>query len=215
MKILTVFLFTSALIFSQGEHIYDNSFGFGANYLYSGVDNVTGSGVALGLSVLGKFDVSFSHVTSQYETGYSGENFKSSSNTVMAGYNAKFKEKGNLKIMFGYMTISTSVPYSPDISADGIAFGIMFNYKVLDINKFVLMPGLGIVYGFLSSSYDNSSTSSTFDLRTLGAEINFVFTPVREFKLVFAPSVSVDLNGKENTATTGFEAGVLINLTSK
>ncbi len=211
MKFLAIFFFTSTLIFSQGEFIYNGNFGLGINYNYSGNEVFTGSGVSAGISIWGKLDLGIDYASGKTKIPFYSNDLKSSSTLLHIGYNAKLKSRGNLKIMLGYLKTTSDLIFASGIEAEGFALGLLFNYKILDAEKFIIMPGMGIIYGFVSANSDTRGHPSTIESRNLGLEINLVAQLSNTVKIILTPSLTVDLIGEENTSTPGIKVGLLFN----
>lgn len=211
MKSLAIFFFSSALVFSQGEHIYNGNFGFGVNYSYSGNEVFTGSGLSVGISIWGKLDLGFEYATGKTNIKYYESDLQSVSTMFHIGYNAKLKTRGNLKIVLGYLNATSDMIFASGIEAKGFALGLLFNYKILDTEKFIIMPGMGIIYGFVSATSDTKGHQSTIESRNLGLEINLVLPIANSLKIILTPSLSVDLIGEEKTSTPGISVGLLFN----
>lgn len=212
MKIIFILVLLSSIAFSQSEHIYTKSLGLGARYNYASSGEFSGNGVSAGLSIFGNVDLAVEHMISYADVEYSSQDVDLSSTLVYLAYNVKPKGKSNMKFMLGLM--NTSINRN---SLSGFMFGLLFSLKVLDNEILMILPGLGLTYGFISlpSNGYGYNNSAWLDTRSLGLEINFDFKVSKNITVIFTPSLSKDLLDSSGPTTTGLSIGLLLTTIAK
>lgn len=206
MKLLVIILFTSALLFPQGEHIYNDAFGFGFNYNYSASDRYSGNGFSGGLSILGKFDIAFDYVSSTIETN-SVREIQASGMSLYCAYNLKPNLKTNLKFLAGYLTTSQN-SYSSGNDGSGLILGLILAIKVVESESIIIMPGLGLGVEFISVGSNYNSKVMTASIVSLGIDFTSNFSDT--FKIIITPSISKNFELSESPFAAGISIGFLI-----
>ncbi|QQS34826.1 MAG: hypothetical protein IPM56_11200 [Ignavibacteriales bacterium] len=211
MKLLAIFLFTSTLVFSQGEHVWNDGIGIGLGYHYGYAENFSGNGFNIGLSILGIADLAYSNMSGTNSTTSAGDK-KSSSSTYHLGLNLKTTGT-NTKLIIGYATASLRPTYDRGSNASGMIFGLKFNFKAFDDKYVFLMPGIGFTYGSLSNSGNSGAREKekSVDLWSFGIEFNIDIQPSDSFKFIISPALSKELLHNVSPVTIGISFGLLLN----
>jgi hypothetical protein len=209
MKYFLLLLLLPFFLHAQSEFIDSSSFAVKVGFDYSGNDNFTGRGADLSASIFGIFDLGLQYAYS--ETSLSP--FKSSGNLYYIAFNSKRANSRNcIKILLGYVDETVTNEFYPDFRVTGPVAGLDLFLKVAENENVTFMPGLGVLYGFLSVDTKGIYNTSGFDdTRNIFLDLNFKVNLSNQYHFIITPSVSKDLVNSDNPLMLGIEVGFLIN----
>jgi hypothetical protein len=203
MRFIYLLLLYPFLLFSQSEFVDKNYFGLNSGFSYSGNNIISGIGGNLGFSILGLVDLNTQYVASSIDRDFDHEDFESI--LFYIGYNIKRQNnRSNLKLVLGYFSNSPS-----DVS--GPMLGLIFSYRVVDKEKFKIIPSLGLTYGFLFAPKQDFNFSDVIHVRSVGLDGSMLLGITNSLHFIVSPSISHDLENSNGSLVWGIYTGILFS----
>lgn len=141
MKYFYIFLIYPLLLSGQSEYLNSDYSGVTAGGAFSTSNIFNSTGGNIGLSILGMVDFGVEYISSSSKNS-NDYKLESSASLVYLGYNIKRKnDTSNLRLLIGLLNSS---------NISGLALGLAFSVRVYENENFILLPGVGFLYGFLS-----------------------------------------------------------------
>lgn len=190
-------------LFSQSEFVDKNYIGLNIGSIYAANNKISGIGINFGISILGLVDISTEYFGSSNINSLVKDDFESI--LIYLGYNIKRQNnRSNLKIALGYFNNSPN-----DVS--GPMLGLSFSYRVLDKEKFKIIPSVGLAYGFLVAPGQDFNFSDISNVRSLGFDCSVLLGIIKSLHLIISPSISHDLGNSNGSAVWGIYTGILFS----